>query len=383
MIYLDCAATSLEKPSSVVRAVTRALTTMASPGRGAHSAARRAADTVFRCREAAGRLFHVEDVSRVVLTTSATHGLNIAIRTLVRPGGRVVISPYEHNAVTRTLHAIPGAAVRVASAPLFDSGALVESFRCLLAEGADAAVCTHVSNVFGYVLPLEEIAGVCREAGVPLVVDAAQSAGVLPLDFTALGAAFAAMPGHKGLYGPQGTGLLLCRDMPEPILFGGTGSDSINQAMPGDLPDRLEAGTANVPGAAGLLAGMEFVEAKGPGRLLRHERSLARRLGAGLAAIPGVEVFLPPEEVRCGVVSFRLSAMDCESAAEALGAMGLALRGGLHCAPLAHRTAGTLESGTLRASFSAFSHMGHIPPLLSAVTSLQGAPGGRRAGGRR
>ena len=246
MIYLDSAATTLQKPPSVARATAHAIDHLASPGRGGHRPAMAAADTAFACREEAAALFHVPSVDQVVFTFNATHGLNIAIKTLVHPGDRVVISGYEHNAVTRPLHAIPEVEILVARSPLFDRQGMIDSFRQCLDQGADAAICTHVSNVFGFILPIQEIAELCRQREVPLIVDASQSAGVLPLDIQELGAAFVAMPGHKGLYGPQGTGLLLCNRDPTPILEGGTGSESLKQSMPQFLPDRLEAGTHNI-----------------------------------------------------------------------------------------------------------------------------------------
>ncbi len=243
----------------------------------------------------------------------------------------------------------------MADGPLFDEEEMVRQFAAALARPADAVICTHVSNVFGYRLPVERIASLCREKGIPFVLDASQSAGMLPVDMDALGAAFIAMPGHKGLYGPQGTGLLLCGAEPEPLLRGGTGSQSILQEMPEELPDRLEAGTHNMPGIAGLLEGLRFVEQQGVGRIAGHERRLARQLAARLREFPGAEVFYTPEDgVQTGVLSFRLDGWDCEVLGEALAAQGAAVRAGLHCAPLAHRTAGTLETGTVRCSFSAF-----------------------------
>ena len=225
MIYLDNAATTFQKPAAVQRAVMQAMRTMSSPGRGGYAAAQQAEETLFRCRSAAAALFSVPSVEQVVFTMNATHALNIAIKSLVRPGGRVVISGYEHNAVTRPLHAL-GAEVIVAAAPLFSPPETVSAFERALALRPDAAVCTHVSNVFGDILPIERIAQLCRRADVPLIIDASQSAGALPLDFSALHPAFVAMPGHKGLYGPQGTGLLLCGHDVLPLLEGGTGSAS-------------------------------------------------------------------------------------------------------------------------------------------------------------
>ena len=296
MIYLDSAATSLLKPPSVARATAMAVRTMASPGRGGHSAAMRAADTVFACREAAAELFHVPEPERVVFTMNATHALNIAIHSLVSPGDPVVISGYEHNSVTRPLHAL-GAQVRVAESPLFDPEAAVSAFRRAL-PGAKAAVCTMVSNVFGYLLPVREIAELCAAAGVPLIVDASQAAGCVAFDAAALGAAFVAMPGHKGLLGPQGTGILLCFAQPKPLLCGGTGSQSVLQDMPVELPDRLEAGTHNVPGIAGLLAGIRYLSAHGVEHIERRERWLAQRLTAPSCARGRLEVFASPDRVR-------------------------------------------------------------------------------------
>lgn len=370
MIYFDAGATTLQKPEAVRRAMYQAVHTLSSPGRGSYPATRRAEETDLRCRMAAAELFHVDDPAHVVFTSCATHGLNIAIRTLVKPGSRVVISGYEHNAVTRPLHAIPNVEIAVADGPLFDPAAMLAQFRQALAQPADAVICTHVSNVFGYVLPVSDIAALCREKGVPFVLDASQSAGMLPVDMEALGASFIAMPGHKGLYGPQGTGLLLCGCEPAPLLRGGTGSQSLLQEMPAELPDRLEAGTHNMPGIAGLLEGLRFVQRQSVARIADYEGELGRYAAQRLADIPGVEVFSGPEQT--GVVSFRVSGWDCEELGEALASRGIALRTGLHCAPLAHRTAGTLETGTVRFSPSVFNRRQEVDTLTREVSGIVG-----------
>lgn len=370
MIYFDAGATTLQKPEAVRSAMYQAVHTLSSPGRGSYPATRRAEETDLRCRMAAAELFHVDDPAHVVFTSCATHGLNIAIRTLVKPGSRVVISGYEHNAVTRPLHAIPNVEIAVADGPLFDPAAMLAQFRQALAQPADAVICTHVSNVFGYVLPVSDIAALCREKGVPFVLDASQSAGMLPVDMEALGASFIAMPGHKGLYGPQGTGLLLCGCEPAPLLRGGTGSQSLLQEMPAELPDRLEAGTHNMPGIAGLLEGLRFVQRQGVARIADYEGELGRYAAQRLADIPGVEVFSGPEQT--GVVSFRISGWDCEELGEALASRGIALRAGLHCAPLAHRTAGTLETGTVRFSPSVFNRRQEVDRLTREVSGIVG-----------
>ena len=364
MIYLDSGATSFPKPPGVSRAVETALRTCANPGRGGYPAAEAASRMVYRCREQAAKLFHCRP-EQVVLTGSCTHGLNIAIRTLVKPGAKVAVSGFEHNAVTRPLHAL-NAQLIVCGRRLFDQEDTLSDFRRALRSGVDAAVFTHVSNVFGYILPAKEMAALCRTYGVPFIVDAAQSAGVLPVELAGWGADFIAMPGHKGLLGPQGTGLLLCGREPEPLLTGGTGSESVRQEMPEFTPDRAEAGTLNVPGIAGLRAGMEYVEQVGTDRILSRESQCARRCAEELEKL-GMQVFYGAHQA--GTVSFR-PGMDCEAAAQILSRRGIAVRAGLHCAPLAHESAGTLETGTVRVSFGHDASPRQLRMLAEAASKL-------------
>lgn len=345
MIYLDNGATSFRKPDCVHRAVAQALKTCANPGRGGYAAAMTSAETVFRCREHGAALFGCEP-EQVVFTANCTHGLNIAIRALVRPGAKVVISGFEHNAVTRPLHLL-GAEVHVAGRKLFDWENMLEAFETELRQGAKAAIFTHVSNVFGYILPVEELAKLCRHYGVPFIVDAAQSAGTLPIDFASLGAEFVAMPGHKGLLGPQGTGILLCKNACQPLLAGGTGSNSLQQEMPDFLPDRLEAGTLNVPGIAGLDAGLAYLHRVGLDQIFAREHKALQQCVQDLQAM-GLQVFSGAHQA--STVSF-LPPTDCEEFAQKLAKQGIAVRAGLHCAPLAHESAGTLQTGTVRVSF--------------------------------
>lgn len=368
MIYFDAAATTFQKPRAVKDAVRRAMDTMSSPGRGNYAAAALAAQTLFQCRMELGELFGVEDPEQVVFTSCATHGLNIAIRSLVGAGGRVVISGYEHNAVTRTLHAIEGVQIHVVNTPLFDQEAMVRGFEELISPDIDAVICTHVSNVFGYILPIQAIAALCRERGVPLILDASQSAGCLTIDQRALQAAFIAMPGHKGLYGPQGTGVLLCGGSGEPLLRGGTGSSSQDQEMPGFLPDRLEPGTHNVPGIAGLLAGVRFVRTAGLAAIRRHGYVLAEQLLTALEGEEAYQVFGSHDSaLQAPVLSFLPRRGDAEELCEYLSGQGIALRGGLHCAPYAHQTAGTLSTGTARFSVSAFNRPDEVERLAAAL----------------
>lgn len=364
MIYLDNGATSFPKPQEVSQAVARAMEQGANPGRGGYGAAMEAGNLVLNCREAAGRLFHCKP-EQVVLTANCTQGLNIAIGSLVKEGDRVLISGFEHNAVVRPLYARK-ADLRIAGRRLFQWEEILESFRRELRRGVDAAVFTYVSNVFGYILPVEKLAALCREAGVPFILDAAQAAGSLKVSME-LGADFIAMPGHKGLLGPQGTGLLLCGQPGKPLLYGGTGSQSRSHEMPQDLPERLEPGTLNVPGAAGLAAGISIVERKGTDAIFRREHTQAEKLSRDLRDL-GFRVFAG--EHQAGTVSFQ-GKRDCEEIAAYLGKRGIAVRAGLHCAPLAHESAGTIAQGTVRVSFGHEANDGQRRALVKELAQMR------------
>ena len=375
MIYLDSAATSMQKPRAVSEEMLTAMRTMASPGRGGHRPAQLAEEKVFECRVELASMFNVPEPENVVFTMNATHGLNIALSSLVSPGDRVVVSGWEHNAVTRPLVML-GAQIDAVRTPLFDTAAALEGFRQRI-PGAQCVVCTHVSNVFGFVLPVYGIAKICQEYSVPFVLDASQSAGALDVDMQKLGAAFVAMPGHKGLLGPQGTGVLLCYSSTTPIIAGGTGSASRSQSMPHFLPDRLEAGTHNVPGIAGLLAGVRYLRQRGIAGIEARERGLIRALAQKLRTMPGLEVYLAQDEsAQAGVLSIRHERIGSEELGAALGAVGVCVRAGLHCAPYAHESAGTIDTGTVRLSVSPFNtprEMSRIPELMSRALALASA----------
>jgi len=345
MIYLDSGATSFQKPNSVKQAVFPAMERCANPGRGGYPAAAEADQTVYRCRELAGELFDC-DPDQVVFTANCTHGLNLAIHTLVQPGSRVVVSGFEHNAVMRPLYA-RNAKITVAGRRLFDWDDTLCQFERALKAGVQAAVFTHMSNVFGYILPVSEMAALCRAYGVPFIIDAAQSAGSQPVKLRTLGADFIAMPGHKGLLGPQGTGLLLCAREPRPLILGGTGSEPLRHDMPDLLPERAEAGTLNVPGIAGLAAGLKYLKTKGIENIAKQEEQCVKCLVEPLKKL-GLEVYSGDHQG--GTLSF-VPKQDCEALAEELAERSIAVRAGLHCAPLAHESAGTLKTGTVRVSF--------------------------------
>lgn len=372
MVFLDNAATSYHKPPAVWNAVRDTMRECASVGRGGYAQSREAARRVFSCREAVCELFGLSEPEKIIFTYNTTIGLNMAIKGLLREG-HAVISGYEHNAVLRPVSAMRNVEFTAAASPLFDGEAMLKAFENSIRPGTKLAVCCHVSNVFGSIAPVEEIDALCYRHGIPLVVDAAQSAGVLVPDIRRMKAVqFICMPGHKGLYGPQGTGVMLHigTEPCDTLIEGGTGSDSADAAQPGYDPDRFESGTHNVPGIAGLEAGVRFVLSRKPANILRHERALGRYIGDELEKL-GAEVFMADDPaMQTGVVSFRVSGRNSEEVADALARAGIAVRAGLHCAPLAHKTAGTFPDGTVRVSPGAFNTVRDCEKLIRAVRAI-------------
>jgi cysteine desulfurase family protein len=366
MHYFDNAATTFPKPDAVYDNMDSFYRTYGvNVGRAQFREASVASHMVDETRELILELFHASNLYSCVFTSSATEALNIILQGFPwKQGMNVYISPFEHNAVLRPLHGI-GANIRVAGEKLFDWEDTIASFEKELQKGVKAAVFTHVSNVFGYILPIDELSDLCRKYGVPFVIDAAQSAGSLPVKLRKTGADFIAMPGHKGLLGPQGTGLLLCARQPDPLLYGGTGSYSANAKMPDWLPDRLEAGTLNVPGIAGLEQGLMLSE-KGMQRSHRAALREAERTAEGLSKM-GCRVYSGSHQ--SSVVSF-VPPEDCETFADKLASVGIGVRAGLHCAPLAHQSAGTIDTGTVRISFGHDAAPWQTSQLLTRVKTL-------------
>ena len=374
MIYLDYAATSFKKPDSVRSAVSRATRKLsANPGRGGHRYALQAAETVYEARERIARYFGVSSASQVVFTKNASESLNLAIKGLAKPGDEIVISPLEHNSVYRPARALAGEKLRIAQIDLAKPEEMAERFWEAVTPRTKLVVFTHQSNVNGYIMPAPAIALALRERGVPFVIDASQSAGVEPVDVEGLGAAAVCTAGHKSLYGPQGTGLLLAGADTrfETVMEGGSGSESERDEMPEELPERLEYGTLNVPGIAGLAAGVAFVDDFGE-EIRRREYMFADEMAAGLEAL-GYHVLTGfPAARRSGVVSFLEEGVASELTAEKFERYGVALRAGLHCAPLAHRFLGTFETGTVRASVGAFTTGGEVRRFLRIAERVKG-----------
>lgn len=379
MHYMDYAATSAVRPDPVCDAVADFLRGCgASPGRGGYLRSVESGRIVFRCRRALTRLLELPgDPGRMAMMFNATHALNTALAGILRSGDVVVLSDYDHNAVLRPAHrlaATRGVVIRrLAGDP---SGAVdLEEARRLL-DGARLLVVNHVSNVLGTVLPLRELARLAHQAGALVLVDAAQSAGHIPVSLAGDGADLVAITGHKGLLGPQGTGGLWVREGVEvdPLLCGGTGGNSALREMPSAMPDHLEAGTPNAAGIAGLLAGIEHVQGEGVAMLHAREAALKARLREGLQAIPGVRVLSPPAPEGAAVVTLVSDRVDPATLAKRLDdEFAVQGRPGLHCAPEVHRLLGTQDTGALRLSLGWASTEADVDRALEGVRSIAGA----------
>ncbi len=353
---MDYAATSALRPPAVGKAVAAFLEGVGcSPGRGGHSGAMEAARLAFRCRRALARALDLPgDPGRVALMQNATHALNTALWGLLRPGDTLVISQYDHNAVLRPAHHLAqcrDVEVRMLSGSPDGSVDLDEAVRLL--DGARVLVVNAASNVLGTFLPLEALARIAHDAGAVVVADVAQSAGHCADNASTLGADVVAFTGHKGLLGPQGMGGLWVREGVEvdPLLCGGTGGDSNRREMPRSMPDRLEAGTGNSPGMAGMLAACEFIRSEGVDSIHRHEMELKARLLDGFSTVRGLRVLSPPAPEGVPVVSVMSHRMDAASFASRLDREHrIQTRAGLHCAPEVHRLLGTAQSGAVRFS---------------------------------
>lgn len=375
-IYLDNAATSHPKPESVYRAVEHALREIgASPGRGGYGSAMEATRLVFEARETLAELFGIRDSSRIVFTGSATEALNLAILGLLRPGDHVITTTMEHNSVVRPLHLAETRGVEVTRMPCDRRGFLnPRDVAAAIRAGTRLIALSHCSNVTGSIQPVEEIGFLAEKAGVPLLLDAAQSAGMIPIDVNDSGIALLAAPGHKGLFGPQGTGFLYIAEGINlvPLMVGGTGGYSSDLDQPREMPARYESGTPNLPGIAGLKAGAEFVLRTGIEAIRKKERLLADYLMSGLAEIRGVTLHGPlPGNERGGIVSFTVEGMDPALIGFTLDRdHDIRVRVGLHCAPEAHRTIGTYPEGTVRVSPGFFTTEDEIETFLRVMEEI-------------
>lgn len=376
MIYFDNAATTSPKPDSVREAVAFALKNLSvNPGRSSYHRSMEASKLLYDCREAAANFFDFPYPERVIFTTNCTHAINMVVKGLGLNKGNIVTSSLEHNAVMRPLEKCKneGCEIRIAEVFLDDPQATVRSFARLIDDQTKLVICLHGSNVCGFLLPIEEIGKLCHDRKVLFAVDAAQTAGVIPISMKKMHIDFLCLPGHKGLYGPMGTGLLLCgKTLPNTLMEGGTGNYSIYLSQPQELPERLESGTVNLPGIAGLKAGIEFVQLKTPKRIHEYEMGLLQNAYRGLKSIRHVTLYTPyPDtEQYTSVLAFNINSMHSMQAAEVLAEKGIALRAGLHCAPAAHRRLGTISYGALRMAPSVFNNKIEVARFLNIVSNF-------------
>lgn len=377
-VYLDYAATSFPKPPEVPAQMLRYLSEVgATVNRSVYGAAQAAGLVELTLRQRLCRLFHFAPVTHAVLTPGNTWGLNLLLAGLLRPGDHCVVSSMEHNAVMRPLQALARQGVTFTRVACDGTGRLEpKDVEAALRPDTRLVVLAHGSNVSGTVQDAAAVGDICRRHGIPFCLDAAQTAGHIPVDFAALGLSALSVPGHKGLLGPSGIGALLLT--PElaaqltPIVSGGTGSASDSEEIPPYMPDRFEPGTPNVPGIYGLEAALAFLEQTGVEAVAAHDRLLTVRFLEGIRGVPGVRIVGPDTpEGRVGVVSLDFPGRDNAEVAEALECrFGILTRCGLHCAPAAHQTLGTFPRGTVRFSWGWFSTEGDIDQALEAVRSV-------------
>jgi cysteine desulfurase family protein len=378
VIYLDNAATTFPKPPGLLElAVERYRELGVSPGRGNHDLAMRASDAVEAVRAQVAAFFGAPDPRRVVFGANATDALNTAILGLVRPGDHVVTTRLEHNSVLRPLHHLAAAGAIDWDAAPFDGHGVVtaDAVEALLRPNTRCVVVTHASNVIGTVQPVAAIAGRCAARGIPVILDAAQSAGQVPIDMAAMGISALAFTGHKSLYGPTGIGGLVV--MPslevETSRFGGTGMDSASLTHTRDYPLRLEAGTLNLLGVIGLGLGLDFVTAEGVEATHAREAALLERLRDGLAAIDGVALYRADGDPldRVGVLACNVDGVHPQDVGAILdGDFDIAVRVGVHCAPLVHEGLGTIDRGAVRFSLGAFTTEADVDAAVEAMRAI-------------
>jgi cysteine desulfurase / selenocysteine lyase len=377
MIYCDNAATSFPKPPEVLEAVNAFMRDVgSSAGRGAHAGALAASRTVFDTRESLATLFKVGDAGRIIFTLNATEALNQALFGTLRRGNRVALSSMEHNAVMRPLRYLQTErGVVLETVPNAADGAFdLRAWEAALKRRPAMAIVNHGSNIIGSIAPIEEIGALCAKYDVRFLVDAAQTAGIVPIDVTQMNIDLLAFSGHKGLLGPQGTGGLYIKETLDlaPLKFGGTGSDSERDEQPHFLPDRFESGTLNGPGLAGLGAGVAYVNNREPRAIFAHGSLLSARLLDGLRALPRARLFGPqtPHNM-LPTLSFTIDGMDNADVARRLDDdFRIAVRVGLHCAPQAHKTVGTFPKGTVRISLGYFNTEEEVEEVVSAVGEI-------------
>ncbi len=374
MIYLDNAATSFPKPPMVARAMAGTLQRIGgNPGRAGHRLSLCGGRVMEACRDYFASAYGLAGPEYVIFTANCTEAMNIAIRGMLFQGDEVLCSHGEHNAVMRVLKNLESAGSITVKTLEPDARGLLtaEGIRGAITPKTALCVISHASNVTGVIQPIEKLSPALKAHGIPFLVDAAQTAGVLDISPARLGADMVATAGHKSLLGPHGTGLLLLQKgiLPRPLICGGTGSQSENMLQPESLPDRYESGTANLPGIAGLLVGARFALSH-QSEIEAYESELAGRLRSALANIPGIRLLGDEQAPKVGVVGFVPQGMDGGAMADALNQQGFAIRAGLHCAPAMHQWLGTLRTGACRASVGIYNTEEEVDLFAMAVKRL-------------
>ncbi|HEY31809.1 MAG TPA: aminotransferase class V-fold PLP-dependent enzyme [Dehalococcoidia bacterium] len=379
MIYLDNAATSWPKPPEVLKAMTDVLEHAGgNPGRSGHRLSIAAARVVYDTREEIAQFFNISDPQRIIFTSNATHAINLVLRGILKPGDHVVISSIEHNAVMRPLRSLERQGIHLTIVPCAAHGTLdISKFERATGSTTKLIVMTHASNVTGTLLPITEIASIAHRAGALLLVDAAQTAGALPIDVPAMGIDLMAFTGHKELQGPPGIGGLVIADdvevsQIEPLMRGGTGSRSESDEQPDDLPDKFESGTANLAGIAGLGAGLKWVKDRGVDEIRDHLKKLSQALLDGLSTLPQVRIYGTLDTERAvAIVSFTVAGKSVSEIGLRLDEeYGILSRVGLHCAPAAHKTIVSFPEGTVRLAPGVFTTLEDVQEAIQAIAKV-------------
>lgn len=375
MIYMDNAATTLQKPREVKEAVMKAFDSMGNAGRGGTQAALDASRMIYETREKLADLFGAESANRIAFTANSTESLNIALKGLFCPGDHVITTVLEHNSVLRPLYWCQEQGVELTILDCDEKGNIsYEEMDFAVKENTKAIVCTHASNLTGNLIDLERVGKITKDHQILFVVDASQTAGVYPIDVQKLGIDVLCFTGHKGLLGPQGTGGLYVKTgvRIRPLLCGGSGVDTYNPHHPSEMPTALEAGTLNGHGIAGLGAAISYLQRTGLDQIRERELSLMRRFYEGISQIPGVKIYGDfSTDKRAAIVTFNLGDYDSSEVSDELNEeYGIATRPGAHCAPLMHKALGTVEQGAVRFSFSHYNTEEEVDTAIKAVREL-------------
>lgn len=376
MIYLDNGATSFPKPKGMILTMEECMAKYCgNPGRSGHAMSIKTAEEVYKTRKAIGNLFHIDDFSRIVFTINTTEALNLAIKGVLKSGDHAITTAMEHNSVLRPLKALEGSGISFTILKCNKDGSLnLENLKKCIRDNTKLIVCTHASNVTGTIMPIKEIGEIAKEKGILFLVDGAQSAGAVPIDVIDMNIDMLAIPGHKGLLGPLGTGMLYVRNGIDlvPLKEGGTGTASKDILQPTDFPEGFESGTVNAPGIIGLGYSVRFVSRIGVEKIRKYEECLIKKLDEGLRNMNGITLYGPEKcENKTGIVTLNIDDVSCEEVCDILNKRyGIACRGGYHCAGLAHKTIGTWDTGAVRISVGPYNTKRDIESAIKAIYQI-------------